>query len=223
MFEAHGVQHPVSPGKGFLVNVQDAAYQYYYPKNAREPWCFVYLQMAGDATHMMVGEMVRRFGYVYDLRPDHPLLEEWADMLLGKSPGVLTPHHASRVVTGLLEALLESASLGQESAPGIPLIRSAMELLSQHPRTPWNASTLAAELRVSREHLGRLFKTHTGRSAYDYIRDYRIRTAAQELRQNTLSIKEVSDLYGFTSPATFSKAFKQVFGVSPRDWLAGAR
>lgn len=64
-------------------------------------------------------------------------------------------------------------------------------------------------------HFQRIFKQVTGESPRHYIARMRLETAAHSLIiQVDKPVKEIAIETGFTSPATFARAFKSYFGVS---------
>jgi AraC-like DNA-binding protein len=74
---------------------------------------------------------------------------------------------------------------------------------------------VAASVGISRVHLHRKLKELTGQTTRDYIRNVRLKMAAELLSQKRYSIAEVSDLTGFANPNSFSVSFKELYGVSP--------
>jgi signal transduction histidine kinase/ligand-binding sensor domain-containing protein/DNA-binding response OmpR family regulator len=53
----------------------------------------------------------------------------------------------------------------------------------------------------------------------EFIRDIRMKRAAQLLDQNKISISEIAYMVGFDSPNYFSKVFKKYYNISPSDYL----
>jgi len=78
---------------------------------------------------------------------------------------------------------------------------------------------LAREVGLSRVHMYRKLKELTNQSATNYIRNIRLTKAAELLRQNKTSVSEVAYLVGFRTPAHFSTAFKELYGVSPKEYM----
>lgn len=77
---------------------------------------------------------------------------------------------------------------------------------------------LTTELGYSRTALFAKIKGLTGLAPNEFIRDYRFKYAARLIREGSLSLSEISDAAGFSSYSYFSRAFKQHFGVSPKDF-----
>ncbi len=108
----------------------------------------------------------------------------------------------------------------ETSTPAVTdaFLQKAEEIILLHlSEDTFNGSTLAKALLLSRSQLYRKIKALTGLSTAIYIRRVRLRQAKQLLQQRNLSITEIAYQVGFKSPAYFSKAFKEVFGHSPRD------
>ncbi len=69
---------------------------------------------------------------------------------------------------------------------------------------------------VSPEYFSRLFRKFTGTTAERHLLTLRINHAARLLQQADLTIKAIALGVGFHDPYHFSRAFKQVHGVSPK-------
>jgi signal transduction histidine kinase/DNA-binding response OmpR family regulator len=85
----------------------------------------------------------------------------------------------------------------------------------------FNVEKLSELLSLSRGHLHRKVKELTGDSPIEFLRNYRLRKAAILLMQKQLSISEITYQTGFSSPAYFSKCFKALFGMTPREYQEG--
>jgi signal transduction histidine kinase/ligand-binding sensor domain-containing protein/DNA-binding response OmpR family regulator len=78
---------------------------------------------------------------------------------------------------------------------------------------------VAAQVGISRVHLHRKMKELTNQTTRDFIRNVRLKMAADMLSQKKYSISEVADLTGFSNPNSFSVAFKELYGVSPSVYM----
>lgn len=74
---------------------------------------------------------------------------------------------------------------------------------------------LSEEVGLSRVHLYRKIKTLTGLAPADFIRDFRLKRAAQLLQTRKLKVAEVAYQVGFSDVHYFSKCFKKAYGMSP--------
>jgi AraC family transcriptional regulator of arabinose operon len=63
-----------------------------------------------------------------------------------------------------------------------------------------------------------LFKRHYGTSPMAYFSELRMQRARELLSFTKMSVKEIAAELGFDDPLYFSRAFKKVSGMSPRDY-----
>ena len=77
------------------------------------------------------------------------------------------------------------------------------------------------ELGIGRSQFYRKINTLTGNNPSHFIRTIRLRYAAELLEKNSYSIKEVTHMCGFNSTAYFSKTFKELFNVTPTEYMEG--
>lgn len=76
---------------------------------------------------------------------------------------------------------------------------------------------LAHKYSISKTSLKDCFKDVYGESPYAYLKQYRINSATIMLKENK-SIGEIAGLVGYQNASKFSKAFKDIKGVSPREY-----
>lgn len=83
----------------------------------------------------------------------------------------------------------------------------------------YSVEQLSNDLCMSRMTLYRKIQSATGQKPTEFIRTIRLRRAAELLRENRLTITEVSYATGFSSVSYFSRCFRAMFGVSPTQFL----
>jgi AraC-like DNA-binding protein len=79
---------------------------------------------------------------------------------------------------------------------------------------------LAGKLYMSSATLYRKVRALTGEVPSEYIRSFRLRRAAQLLKDNFGSVTEVAFEVGFTSRAYFTRCFKKKFHQLPSVYMA---
>lgn len=73
-------------------------------------------------------------------------------------------------------------------------------------------------LHLSRTQVYRKIKALTGMSPSLFITTFRLRIAADMLRETSLSISEIADKTGFCTPSYFTSCFKKLFHISPTEY-----
>ena len=63
-----------------------------------------------------------------------------------------------------------------------------------------------------------IFKQIYGRSPYAYLKHYRMNSAAVQLRESNESINQIALSMGYSNASKFARAFRDVFGVLPKDY-----
>jgi len=101
----------------------------------------------------------------------------------------------------------------QETDHSVNLIGSVHALQLHHPGI--RLAELAKRLSMSESHLRCLFREETGLSIGRYLRETRLRRAANWIKEEGLSVKCVSERAGYPDIHTFSRSFSRLFGHPP--------
>ena len=88
---------------------------------------------------------------------------------------------------------------------------------------PLTVADLAAVAVCTPTHLNRLFTTHLGMHAHEWIEKTKMERAATLLRTRRIPICQICDLVGYEDPFHFSHTFKRVTGMSPSQYRAHCR
>lgn len=94
-------------------------------------------------------------------------------------------------------------------------IEAVKQYVREHIDEPLNREVLAAVAGFSVPHFHRIFTTHVGDNIASYVRRMRLERAGRKLRMGAVDITDVALAAGYDSHASFGKAFKQQFGLSP--------
>ena len=112
-------------------------------------------------------------------------------------------------------------SLPWLSALEDPQLAGVIDEMLQHPEQHHTVESLATVAHMSRSAFARRFADCFSRPPMDYLRDVRLRRAAQLLGRDDLSVDEVASKVGFSSRSHFSHTFRDHFGASPLAFREG--
>ncbi len=183
-------------------------------------------------TYEQVGETGRA---LLDSLPEMLMVrtDDWDSPLLGLLEAEITRADPGQVAVldRLLDLVLVAAvrawfatdvsrTPGWFRAQSDPVIGRVMNLIHDHPEQPWTVGSLAAEAGASRAWLARRFNELVGRPPMEYLTDVRLSLAADLLAQPGATVTSVSRQVGYSTPYSFSAAFKRVRGASPTDHRA---
>ncbi|MBR4390026.1 MAG: helix-turn-helix domain-containing protein [Prevotella sp.] len=105
-------------------------------------------------------------------------------------------------------------------SPDEKLLERVMNTINKHiSDSDLNVEMIAEEVGISRVHLHRKMKELTGQTPHDFIRNIRLKRAANLLVNQGMNVTEVMYACGFSNTASFSTLFKKFYGLSPRDYM----
>ena len=87
--------------------------------------------------------------------------------------------------------------------------------LTDNYHQPVNRASTAVDLKINESHISRLFQQYSKESFNGMLKRLRMEHAVVILKNANLSVHEVADECGFSSPDYFIKAFKKYFGTTP--------
>lgn len=94
--------------------------------------------------------------------------------------------------------------------------KKAYEFVKKNISDPGlSSSKLCSNLNVSRSTLFRKFKSISGSSPNEAIRQIRLKIAAEILQEKKIRISELAYSLGFSCPSYFTKVFREKFHVAP--------
>jgi ABC-type sugar transport system substrate-binding protein/DNA-binding response OmpR family regulator/nitrogen-specific signal transduction histidine kinase len=108
------------------------------------------------------------------------------------------------------------SKFGNQEQSFITKMNNLINLNVENPK--FSVEDLADKLGVSRVQLYRKVKAIIGINISDHINNVKLEKAAELLKSNEMNISEIAYSLGFTSPNYFSTAFKNKFGISPKEY-----
>ncbi|MDO5417272.1 MAG: AraC family transcriptional regulator [Lachnospiraceae bacterium] len=79
-------------------------------------------------------------------------------------------------------------------------------------------SKLASYIGINRSYLASTFKRLVGISPQEYLLNFRMEESVRLLTEGEMPIKDIAASVGYDNPLTFSKIFKNRYGVSPQNY-----
>jgi AraC-like DNA-binding protein len=99
-------------------------------------------------------------------------------------------------------------------------IQKALKIVEENiASSDFGVDELCTEMSISRPQFYRKIHAIAGVSVNEFIKDIRLKRAAQLLKQHPERISEIAFIVGFNDPKYFSKCFKKQFGVSPAQYI----
>ena len=116
-----------------------------------------------------------------------------------------------------LEDKVETVSV---KSPDEKLLERIMTVINNNiSNSSLSVDGLAEEVGISRVHLHRKMKELTGQTPHDFIRNIRLKQAANLLSEGDMNVAEIVYACGFGNAASFATVFKKYYGMSPREFM----
>lgn len=99
-----------------------------------------------------------------------------------------------------------------------PLLDVLLEEIREHPEKWWSVREMSEMCNLSSDQMRRVFFQRTGVTPKLYVDRFKLNLAAEYLVGNTRSIAEAAERFGYTDQYHFSRRFKAVMGMSPKQY-----
>lgn len=97
-------------------------------------------------------------------------------------------------------------------------VRFAKEYIQKNYKKNIRLTDIAQAENLNPSYLSRIFKETTGKTFSDYLTFYRMEIAKELLRDISVNISEVALAVGYCDSKHFSKSFKKVVGITPKEY-----
>ena len=106
-------------------------------------------------------------------------------------------------------------------SPDEKFLKKAVDIVEKYmDDAELDIEKFSSEVGVSRMQLYRKLEALTNMTVKEFIRDIRLKRAAQLLEQNKANVSEIIYQVGFKDLAYFRKCFREQYGMSPSDYAA---
>lgn len=119
--------------------------------------------------------------------------------------------------SGLLKLLKQRRAAGPYSRH----VSQAIQYILERYPSSINLEQAAGAIGLNPSYLSRIFKEETRTTFTEYLNRVRIDASCKLLESGQYSVKQISNLAGFSSPNYFFKVFKELTGLTPQAYLNG--
>jgi AraC-like DNA-binding protein len=224
--KAEGRRRPVKGGQWVWVNCQ---LPHEYGAQPRDPWEVYWVRVEGPRLQK-VSEWLGGGGgggaSVFDVvkqgeaEAAYRQVFRWMQEGASAAPGWIHAEVA-RLIALVFEARQLSGGPDSEQLPAV--LERPLEHMRLFYFQPQRVAELAAMSGMSAAHFSRLFRASLGTSPIDWLRRERINQAKRRLAEGDDQIQTVAEQVGYTDRFFFSKDFRQMVGMSPKEFRARER
>ena len=192
-----------------------------YVADKVNPWSYIWIEFDGLKIPTFLSDA--------GLGLKHPIYtpsnSTGSDELKGLMLKMLEEHDSSLRLLGnmyfILETLIRTSSQKKTPKAGNLqefYVHEAMMYIERHYNQDISVAQLANWCNLDRSYFGKIFRDTVLVTPQEYIIRYRINSACDLLRNTELSIGDISIQVGYENQLHFSRAFKKVMGIAPREW-----
>ena len=193
-----------------------------YVADKQLPWEYVWLEFDG----LRVKSLLDTIGLSLDKPVYHArnksLREDMAnEMLYISRHKDESPFHLIGHLYLFLDYLLRSAA-DEQLEHGSKLrefyIHEALTYIEHNFQNEITIEDIAGVCGLNRTYFGKIFKEALGKTPQEFLIHYRMSKATELLKMTKLSIADIGNAVGYPNQLHFSRAFKNVTGISPSDY-----
>ena len=114
---------------------------------------------------------------------------------------------------------LKKTEENDDKAEVSSIVKSCMNYIEDHYSEDLSLSLVSEKMGLSSSYLSTKFSQEMGMVFIDYVNKIRVEHACDFLKHGYLKIYEITEKVGFNDTKYFSKIFKKVTGVSPKEYM----
>ena len=122
------------------------------------------------------------------------------------------------LVIRLMRNIAISAGGDLQGSSDNPQCATVKRYIELHFKESLTLDQLAAEAHMNKYYLAHVFKREYGVSPIHYMISLRIEESKYLLSETDLTMSQIAQILGFSSPSYFSQAFRKTHGTSPMDY-----
>lgn len=210
----HDQRYTLKPGQMFFIDCRETQY---YATQQDDNWELIFLHFNGSESRKYFERIYENSGPVYSLTKNSCIPGNIIKIIeLLKMKDKKVDIIGSCLITEVLtELLLQSSNESTETNLIPACVQKSISLIEENFFNAINLDVLSHDSFISKYHLSRLFKRHTGYSPYEYLLNYRLTQAKIMLKSSNLNITEISKKVGFESTSHFIKIFSKQENTTP--------
>ena len=211
--------YQIRSGQGFMIFPGQVTT---YIADSNVPWEYLWVEFDG----LRITEALSMTDFSKNKPVYHPHNKELRDKLADELMYIShhpkeSPFHLIGHLYLFLDYLIQSAHSTQllsNNKMSDYYIKEAINYIEQNFQNNITIENVASVCGINRSYLGKIFKKNTGQSPQEFLMNYRMVKAAELLKLTSLSIADIGSAIGYENQLHFSRAFKNIYGVSPREW-----
>lgn len=192
--------------------------QHSYYADQNDPWSILWVHFKGENTQYFPLNEKRIIGL------ETPKANDRLQSLFSLLIGVLECNYTlgNFIYTSQLLSVILSEIYYREKSSDIDkqnqYLTKAIRYMYSNMDVELTLDDIANYMKLSKSYLNSIFKTQVQRSPVDFYIHLKMQEACKYFKMTNMLVYEVSKKLGYQDPYYFSRIFKKVIGISPRDY-----
>lgn len=213
VFSIGGKKYELTSGSGFLIPPGELAF---YQADEKEPWTYIWVGFSGNKAQQYINEIgLSSHMPIFHSEEHEALYACVKDMMEHKTYGVVNELRRVGQLYVFLSMITKENTIEKNVEKDNQYVKRAMEYIQSNYHIPIKVSDVAEYVCINRSYLYSLFQETAKMSPQQFLSRFRISKAAELLLTSSLSIESICYSVGYKDPFVFTKAFKQITGMSP--------
>lgn len=213
------ISYSIKSGQGFMIFPNQICT---YIADAQQPWEYVWIEFVG----LRAKETVELSGLCVNSPVYKAKYKDVAQTMKDEMLYIInhkddSPFHLIGHLYLFIDSFVKSSTITQISKSNNLrdfYIKEALSFIEQNFQNDITVEEIAACCGLNRSYFGKIFHEVLGKSPQEFLISYRMTKATELLKLTSLSIAEVGSAVGYSNQLHFSRAFKKIYGISPRQW-----
>ena len=194
--DCHGKSYNVKQNQAFLAKPDDLLY---YKADEIDPWHYIWIGFDG--------KLAKKFDEI-----EEPVIDFETNIFGEMLEAVSIKNTAEEFLAGKLFLYYSQIFDEKKQHDYIRSILSYIDVRFSY--FDCTVGKIAEYVGLEKHYMSRIFKLKTGKTVKGYIIEKRMKNSRQLLEKG-YDVKTVAELSGFSDQFSFSKAFKNFYGISP--------
>lgn len=211
----NGKEYRLEAGHGFLITPEELAF---YQSDEKEPWTYVWVGFGGTkAARCMESMGLSGAGPIFRAENSDELYRIVRDMMEHNTYGTTDTLRRDGLLHLFLASIAEHINVSDknETDKANHYVKKAIEFIQLNYCNPIKVTDVADYVCINRSYLYTLFEGAIQMSPQRFLTTYRITKAMELLQLTQLSVESIALSCGYQDPLVFTKAFRQMKGMSP--------
>ena len=213
------ITYKIKSGQGFMIFPHQICT---YIADHDIPWEYVWIEFDG----LRAKETIELAGLSIDQPVYRALYKDIAETMKNEMLYIVnhkeeSPFHLIGHLYLFIDSFVRS-STSTKTTGGTRLrdfyIKEAITYIEQNFQNDISIEDIAVSCGLNRSYFGKIFREEMGKSPQEFLISYRMTKATELLKITRLSIADIGNGVGYPNQLHFSRAFKNVYGISPRQW-----